>query len=296
MMSFLPIAMLCIGIAVLGALITLLVILLKPQKKKSTSAQNASTGNISGPRKNSWAWILFFGIALVLVLWSIWIALFFLAVVLVMRRDPKPYHREIPYPSDLDRDSAKGIYTWLLLSPFLTVPALIVASFVMDYSSSTNERVFGALIPVVFHLPLLFLLNSKRPFVYRHAQEAIFLVALRAATASIAFSIGNYPGDGAWFFFLGNGALWLFGSLWARGQAVRRECWWMAQKGETIIAIESHSPVAAQYHLEQSHEFIGQYKKTEALQHALAAFRTGDREMRSQAVQVLSTLDEVETF
>jgi hypothetical protein len=296
-MESLLILMLCAFVVVVSALVALLVILLKPKKNQTENVRNASTGNIRRPHKDWKSWILFFVISLFIAIWTIWGALFFLATVWIMRMDPKPYQKEIPYPSDLDRDSAKGIYTWLLLSPFLTVPTMIIAALNLDWNSSPNEWVFAALIPLVFHLPMLFKLNTKSVFVYRHTQQAIFLVALRAGMASIALSIGEYPGEGVWLFFLGNGVLWLFGSLWARGQAVRRECWWMKRKGETILPLEAQiidKPVTNDESKEQLNAL--NTEGNTAKQKALNTFRAGTSDERKQAVLVLSQLGEVEKF
>ena len=43
-------------------------------------------------------------------------------------------------------------------------------------------------------------------------------------------------------------------------------------------------------------EFLKRYNAAEAKKHALAAFRGGDREIRFQAVKLLSALHEVEEF
>jgi hypothetical protein len=133
--------------------------------------------------------------------------------------------------------------------------------------------------------------------VYRHTQQAILLVALRAGMATLAISVGSYPLDGIWLFLLGNGSLWLLGSLWGLDQVSRGECWWMGQKGETPAAKTAEAEEASpRTHLERSREFMKSYNAAEAKQHALAAFRGGDRQVRSQAVQLLSALHEVEEF
>jgi hypothetical protein len=292
-MELLLIATLCIAVIVIGALVALVAILLKSKKKKT----QISTGNIRHPRKDWKSWIPFVAIALFIAIWTIWGALFFLATVWLMRMDPKPYQREIPYPSDLDKNSAKGIYTWLFLSPFLTVTTLLVGMFTLDIDSSTNQRVFTALIPTIFHLPLFFQLDSKRPFVYRHTQQAIFLVALRAGMASLAISIAYYPWEGLGLFLLGNGALWLFGTLWGRSQASRREGWWIQRKGETILPIEAQiidKPVINDEPKEQLNSL--NTEGNTARQKALNAFRNGALEERKQAVLTLSQLGEVEKF
>jgi len=287
--------MLCASIVAVGALVALLVFILKPNKNQTGEKQNASAGNVRALRKNWKGWIPFVVIALVLAFWSVLISLFFLITVWIMRMDPKPYQREIPYPSDLAREEAKGPYIWLLLSPFLTVPTMLVATLFLDFNSPPNQRVLAALIPLVFHLPLLFKLNTKNIFIYRHTQQVILLIALRAGMASIALSIGTYPGDGLWLFFLGNGALWLFGSLWGRSQAVHKDCWWMKRKGETIHPPEA-KPVETPATTNEPQHPLTAPKDKPVIEQSLHTFRTGTLEERKQAVLALSQLGEVEKF
>ena len=172
---------------------------------------------------------------------------------------------------------------------------IFLISAANTYSDSTNnEHVLTALVPLIFHLPLLLGLTSKSAFVYRHTQQGILLIALRAGMASLAVSMGRYPDDGIGLFLLGNGALWLFGSLVGWNQITNGKCWFMDRKGETTIMTVENLP--AQKHIEQSQASIQRYKSDEAKQHALAAFRSGDRETQKQAVQLLETLGEVEKF
>jgi len=157
--------------------------------------------------------------------------------------------------------------------------------------------VLAALVPLIFHLPLLLGLTSKSAFVFRHTQQGILLIALRVAMASLAISIEPYPDEGLWLFLLGNGGLWLFGSFWGWHQTASGGCWLMKQKGETLILkAEKAEDLPPQIHLERSKEFIGRYNAVEAKKHALAAFRTGDREIRLQAVNLLQALREMEEF
>jgi hypothetical protein len=140
-------------------------------------------------------------------------------------------------------------------------------------------------------------LTSKSAFIYRHTQQAILLVALRAGVATLAISAGSYPSDGIWLFLLGNGSLWLLGSLWGLNQVSRGECWLIEQKGETLaVKTAETEDISPQIHLERSAEFIESYNAAEAKKHALAAFRGGDREIRLQAIELLRTLHEVEEF
>jgi hypothetical protein len=257
--------------------------------------------------KSGWKnWILPFVIAFALAFWSVVFALFFLAVVWVMRLNPKTDSKENLFPSDDDRKRAKGTYTWLLLSPFLNVIIFALASFNLDYNSSANERVMAALIPLLFHLPVLLRLDSKSPFMFRHTQQAILLLALRASMAALALNISKYPDEGIWLFFLGNGFLWLVGSLWGRSQAHRGTCWWMKRKGEVIqskdglIAPSAKTEASLQKTPEKFIEYGNWYLKNNqrdsAKQYSLQAFRSGDSNIRSQAIRMLNELGEVEKF
>ena len=238
-------------------------------------------------------WLLPIGLALVLAIWTIWGALFFLAVVWVVRLNPKTDSKEIPFPSDDDRKRAKGTYTWLWLSPFLNVIILVIGVINLSSKSSINERVAIALLPLVFHLPVLIRLDSKNPFVFRHTQQAIILLALRAGMAALALSINKYPYDGIWLFLLGNGSLWLFGTLWGRNQVIRNDCWWMRRKGETT-AQPQEQPITDD-ELDVLVKGLDAEGNT-VRRNALNAFRKGTPETRKKAVLVLSKLGEVEEF
>lgn len=249
------------------------------------------------PQKTGWqgpfAFIL---ISLVIALWTIWGALFFLAVVWLMRQNPGADSSFTI--TENEKKSARGIYIWLLLSPVLIIPAFVGILLNFDFpEANTNTRVLITLIPLIFHLLLVTGLTSKSAFVYRHTQQAILLIALRAGLAALAISVGSYPIDGIWLFLLGNGSLWLLGSLWGLAQIWRSGCWLMEQKGEMLaLKTGKAEDVSPQTHLERSRDFIMKYNAAEAKKHALAAFRSGDREIRSQAVKLLSALHEVDEF
>lgn len=243
----------------------------------------ASGKKPAAPRKtSSRIWILYFSIALIIALWTPWGALFFLTVVWLLKQDPKPHLKEIPLPVEAEKRTARRLYTWLMLSSFLTVPVFALTLFNLSSDSPTNARVLAALIPLIFHAPLLLGLSSKSTFVFRHTQQAIYLMALRAAVASLAVSITFNPWSGIWLFVWGNGALWLFGSIWGRNQIWRGECWFMKRKGQKVISTEAPQ--------------VDQEDVLKAKDEALQIFRTGNPESKKGAVEVLSRLGEVETF
>lgn len=251
----------------------------------------------TNPEKpKSAGWIGYLALALIIAIWTVYGALFLLAVVWIMRQNPK---RDSSHPvSDTEKNTAKRLYTWLFLSPLFTVPIFIISAISISSGSSVNQRVLTALIPLIFHIPLLLGFTSKSIFVVRHTQQSILLMAIRAGMASFSMSMGtSYPSEAILLFIFGNGALWLFSSIWGWDQIGRGECWLMKHKGESPVittgAIEDLTP---QVHIERSREFIGKYKAEEAKNHALSAFRRGDREVKQQAVQILTNLHEVEKF
>jgi len=294
MNSVLLSSMLCIAIIVVAALIGLVVILFRPARDKSNTTTGLSSATAKPARKDWKSWLPYFGIALILAIWTIWGAVFFLVVVWLMRQNPG-------VGSDLavsenEKKTARRVYTWLFWSPLLTVPVFIIA-LISNYDSSVNGRVLAALIPLILHTPLLFGLTSKSAFIYRHTQQGILLIALRAGLASLAVAAGRNPEDGLWLFLLGNGGLWLFGSIWGRNQVNRGDCWLMRRKGEAIEVVAGGvGNFAPHVHLEKSREFVQRFKKDEAKAHALAAFRQGNREIKLQALWVLGVLEEVERF
>ncbi len=287
--------LLSLFLAIIVVLVVAVLFIFMVMSGNKKDSHTASDKRVKQSNRGWKSWIAFLGIALFIALWTIYGALFFLAVVWVMRQNPK---RDPSFTlSDTEKNTAKRLYAWLLLSPFVTVPVFIISLISIYSTSSIDQRVLAALIPLIFHTPLLLGLTSNNTFVFRHTQQAILLMAIRGGVASLAISIGSDPWNGIWLFLLGNGSLWLFGSLWGRSQVVRGECWLMKQKGETlIITLGEFADLPPQVHIERSREFIGKYKADEAKNHALAAFRSGGSEVKQQAVQILTNLHEVEKF
>ncbi len=280
----------CLAMIVFLAVVALVIVILKSgskeQKEKPRKRQNTDWQST----------FAFISISLVIVLWTVWGALFFLAVVWIMRQNPGADSSFTI--TENEKKSARGIYLWLLLSPILILPVFVGMLLNVDFpEANTNTRALITMIPLILHLPLVMGLTSKSRFVYRHTQQAILLIALRVGVATLAISVGPHPIDGIWLFLLGNGSLWLLGSLWGLAQVSRGECWLMEQKGETrAIKTKEAEDLSPQIHLERSRKFIERYNPAEAKKHALAAFRSGDREIRLQAIKLLSALHEVEEF
>jgi len=257
-------------------------------------------------------WILPIIIAIIISIKTVIGGIFFFVIVWFMQLNPKPYSKTWPAPSDIDKKTAKRLYTWLLLSPFITVPIFVIMVLNLSRRPSINERVLSAVIPVLVHIVLLLGLNSKSPFVYRHTQQAIFLVALRTGMAALAVNIDSYPEDGLGLFIIGNGSLWLLSTIWGRNQIFRGKCWWMERKGETIITKvrdDSESEMAdlasefkhtqelsPKEHIHLSDLSLLRQDKYQAKEHALAAFQLGNEETKKQAVEILEELGEVEMF
>jgi hypothetical protein len=245
--------------------------------------------------------LLYFGIAFLIAIWTALGALFFLAVVWVLRMKPSP---EVSFVlARNDKKTAQRIYTWLFLSSFLTVPIFFMSA-AGTYSSSitNNEYVLMALVPLVLHLPLLTGLTSKSGFVYRHTQQAILLIALRAGMASLAaLNVEDHIDYALLLFVFGNGLLWLIGSIVGWSQVSSGKCWLMERKGEKLLAPESAQTPRTSTSLEDK-ELEDMLKSldapgmTTARQKAMHAFRTGTPDMKKRAVAVLSQLGEVEKF
>ena len=282
----------CLAIVVFLGFVALLIFMMGTDSKKDSHSIPRRT------RKKGWqSWIAFVGISLVIAMWTLWGALLFLAIIWLLRQNPEPGASFTL--SDSERKTAKIVYGWLLFSPVLTVPVFIVSIIYLSYGeSNTTVRGLEALIPLIFHLPLLWGLTSKNSFVYRHTQQGILLIALRAGTAVLASSISSYSEFGFWLFLLGNGSLWLFGSTWGWNQVSRGEYWWMKQKDEKLITPESTKVDSAQMdkELEDLLKSLNATDKLYAKTKALKAFRSGTPETKKRAVEVLSKLGEVEQF
>jgi hypothetical protein len=200
--------------------------------------------------------------------------------------------------SKTEKSTAARLYIWSLLSPFLTVPIFMISVLGLSSRSSINERVLTALIPLIFLTPLLLGFTSRSIFVFRHSQQSILLMALRASLASFAISIVPYPSNGLWLFLLGNGSLWLFGTIWGLNEIKRSRCWLMEQRGEKIDLSGAAKIDLPQMdkELEDMLKSLNAKDKLTAKTKALNAFRTGTPETKRRAVEILYKLGEVEEF
>jgi len=294
--SFILLSITCVGTIVVAAAVTLVIILIKNEYSKTASVGTRNTNS-------GWTrWLPYLGIALLLAFWSFWISVFFLFVVWIMQKNP-PSNATYEVGTN-EKNTAKRVYNWLFWSSLITVPMFSGIMDGLSYRASTNERVFIALLPLIIHTPLLLGLTSKSAFVYRHTQQGILLMAIRATTAAIAASTDSW-----WIFIFGNGALWLFGTIWGRNQVILGECWWMSRKGEQVVVsskepdsklvlskVEASSKLSPEINIERSKLFSKQNQKGAAIEHALEAFRAGSPEIKKQAIQVLASLGEVEQF
>jgi hypothetical protein len=245
-------------------------------------------------------WLLYFGIAFLIAFWSALGALFFLAVVWVLRL--KPGTTATFTLSKDDQKTARRVYTWLFLSPFITVPIFLGMTINLSYSASNNEYVLAALVPLFAHIFLLLGLTSRSAFVFRHTQQGLLLLALRAGLASLAaMNVENHPGYAMLLFFFGNGGIWLIGSTAGWNQTASGKCWLMERKGEQILLPASTQPEKGKTSLEDKEletmlKSLDAPGTTTARQKALHAFRQGTPEIKKRAIAVLSQLGEVEKF
>ena len=220
---------LCLAIIVFLAFVALVFVILKPDKREKSQPIPAPAGVVVNEVKNQtpqhnpqktavadrlrteeqqekprkrqntgWQSLFaFISISLVIALWTIWGALFFLAVVWIMRQNPGT---DSSFRiTENEKRSARAIYVWLLLSPVLILPVFVVLLLNVDFpEADTNTRALISLIPLIFHFLLVPGLTSKSAFEYRHTQQAILLIALRAGVATLAISVEPYPMDGIW--------------------------------------------------------------------------------------------------
>ena len=265
--------------------------------------------------KGSKVWILYLAVALLLAFKTIWGALFFLVIVWLLRRNPDRYSKYIPYPTHKEKRAAQLLYIWLMLSSFLTVPVFSFLVLDLSSESSTNERTLAALIPAISHVLLLLGFSSTSAFVFRHTQQAILLIAIRAALAALTVSMTPRPDDGLEWFFGANGVVWLVGNFGGWDQVRWGTCLLMKLKGETILPKEKSvgilatapeaepsletlpkAKLSAEEYMQYSQWYLNHAQQDRAKEYALEAFRLGNFETKGRAIRVLDRMGEVEFF
>ena len=250
-------------------------------------SQTASSRSVKQSNQGWKSWIPFIGMALVIAFWTISGALFFIVIIWITRLNPKTEISSII--TDEHKSIGRSIYQWLLISSVFTTPFSIFLSILLD--SNIYGHVLATCIPLILHFHLLFNIRNSL-YIYRHTQQALALLVLRAAVAAWALYDFNIA-----LFLLGNGSIWLFGSIWGFSQIKRGKCWLMEQRGE--IAIPETTKVDSPQmdkELEDMLKSLNAKDTLAAKTKALNAFRAGTPETKRRAIEVLSTLGEVEEF
>jgi hypothetical protein len=178
------------------------------------------------------------------------------------------------------------------------------------------------LTPALVWLPLLVGLTASSLYSRRHTQQALMLAALRALAALVLLA-GLGTGLVPWFVV--NGTLWLFGSVWGLNQVARGDCWLMRLRGEgaqlprpwaarqqiavtvgapaeqlvEAMPVEAAPAVAsvapeAQAAFDQGLAFLAANRRDDAVAALMMAFRQGDELLRQRALAELQKLGEVE--
>jgi len=293
-------AMACVAMMVITAVIVLVVMLLKPNSGKSNDAGNLPA-DARRPARRSWqSWLIPIFIALILTIWSISAAISLLLIVWVLRLGPKENLSQVL--TEEDQKICATNYRWVRNSSFFTVPVFIVALFM------NVPPTIAGLIPFVFHISIIGRLKTKNLYVFRHTQQSLLLLILRAATASLIFSIFHLE-KGFWPFILVNGSLWLFGTNWEISQVQHNTSWLMERKGEIVILTDIKNknivvpesptipPNETDEKMAQLISTMSTKEKQSAKERSLLAFRSGIQgEIRKNAVNILSLLGEVEKF
>lgn len=129
--------------------------------------------------------------------------------------------------------AAKNRYTWLWLSPLLTIPtAIFLAISNPGYNLLCGQRwqacrgnpifhpgVIAIVGSACWHLLFLFpALHNKSDFARWHRWQALILAGIRTFIAML------FVADAYWVFLLALIAVWFFGTLWGQRQAARGDC------------------------------------------------------------------------
>ena len=277
---FFGIILLTVGVLGIGYLL-----LTSPKSRKETETVATQLA-----KKGSQNWLLPIIVAFVVALWNVSLAIVYLMVVWVLRMDP---NKELSHiVTDDERKICEKNYKWLRSSSFFTIPVFAIALFF------DAHPFIAAFLPFLFHIRLIGRLQTESMYVYRHTQQALFLLLLRAGTAIAIFS--NFYLDVFWLFVIVNGALWLFGTNWEISQVKRNDCWLMRRRGEKILVPQIPAAADQPVELDKAKtdmlENITTTEKKIEIKNSLTTFRAGTPLERKKAVLILAELGEVEKF
>jgi hypothetical protein len=214
-----------------------------------------------------------------------------------------------------EEQRSRRFYWLLLLSPFVTVACAGMGFVFLPYDAPFHLRLIAAGVPGLFFALLLFGWLSPHLYVRRHMQQALLLAGLRLASGLLFLGLL----EETFLWFLSNGSLWLFGSIWGWSQVVRGDCWLMRRLGEgkqlprpwtkaqkAQPSPAKKSPSAAQLNvvgaldgrqaLSRAQFLLDRHQVEQAVVYLTAAFRAGPVEVRQQAVARLEAIGEVELF
>jgi hypothetical protein len=158
----------------------------------------------------------------------------------------------------MQKNKARNWYWWLWLSPFLTIPALIIIYLAdpgrewicgwpwIRCSWTAVERVdtiVAILGSALWHLILLIpARNKKSAFIRWHGKQALLLAGVRTAIPLVlAFAVEDILGR--WLLAIpALIVIWLGGTLWGQRQAIRGDCSlmrWFGQEEQLLIPREA---------------------------------------------------------
>ncbi|TAK14681.1 MAG: hypothetical protein EPO32_00710 [Anaerolineae bacterium] len=211
-----------------------------------------------------------------------------------------------PFLDQLAR-RANAAYNWIKWISLITVPWMIYAQSDLNSRSSLLDWAWAGLVPASLHLLLLpRATRDSSLFVRRHTQQALMLVALRAATT--VWLIGLTRGDGFPLWLLVNGTLWMWGSTRGKLQVKRGECWLMRRRGEVHLLPTANGhvefpstpvdfvPADVKAAWDQAGRYLQAKRPELAKKHYLIVFREGPPAWRARAIEALRKLGEVETM
>jgi len=207
--------------------------------------------------------------------------------------------------------TAKKIYRWLWLSPFLTIPTLIFIILIepgaglicggnynnCNHALSEKVSLISAfLISALWHLSLLIPASNKESeFVRWHGRQALLLAGIRTLiplaflTYGLVFDNGYY-GDTLLWSIPTLILIWLVGTLWGQNQAAIGECslmHWTGRGNGLPVKPEKNSELE-----KISHGRVG-----EEPEELIEIFRYNrDPEQRKAALAELERLGLVEPF